>query len=168
MRQVVCLKCISCWVSIVTALLRTTYRAKWRRLSIVYSPGWLAVYIFMLHVIKYINIFNCLHWAHPYTTNTTKHISLISALASRMSPLPRKLAKCTGNPFRAVKSGILNKKDKYISKFHGVFDSLHIENNVIHLGSRIVIPPKFHDRLLTELHASLSCMHIYFYCICSK
>ena len=71
-----------------------------------------------------------------------------------MSPLPQKLAKCTGKLFRAVKSGIFDKKDKDISKFHGVFDSLYIENNVIHLGNRTVIPPKFHDRLLTELHAS--------------
>ncbi|MCP4395544.1 MAG: hypothetical protein GY804_14950, partial [Alphaproteobacteria bacterium] len=65
-----------------------------------------------------------------------------------------KTCKVYGKLFRAVKSGILDKKDKVLSKFHGVFDSLYIENNVIHLGSRIVIPPKFHDRLLTELHAS--------------
>ena len=65
-----------------------------------------------------------------------------------------KTCKVYGKLFRAVKSGIFDKKDKDISKFHGVFDSLYIDNEVIHLGSRIVIPPKFHDRLLTELHAS--------------
>ncbi|CAL4061487.1 unnamed protein product, partial [Meganyctiphanes norvegica] len=65
-----------------------------------------------------------------------------------------KTCKVYGKLYRAVKSGIFDKKDKDISKFHGVFDSLYIENDVIHLGSRIVIPPKFHDRLLAELHAS--------------
>merc|ERR1711954_554426 len=62
--------------------------------------------------------------------------------------------KIYGKLFRAVKVGVLNSKDKDISKFSGVFDSLYIENNVLHFGSRIVIPTKFHDRLLSELHAS--------------
>ena len=65
-----------------------------------------------------------------------------------------KICKVYGKLFRAVKSGVLDKKDTDISKFQGVFDSLYIENDVIHLGNRIVIPPIFHDRLLTELHAS--------------
>ena len=59
-----------------------------------------------------------------------------------------------GKLFNAVKSGVLDKTDKLISKFQGVFDSLYIENDVIHFGSRIVIPTKFHDRLLSELHAT--------------
>merc|ERR1711954_441457 len=62
--------------------------------------------------------------------------------------------KVYGKLFRAVKVGVLNTKDKDISKFNGVFDSLYIDNNVLHFGSRIVIPTKFHDRLLSELHAS--------------
>merc|ERR1712240_659956 len=62
--------------------------------------------------------------------------------------------KVYGKLFRAVKDGVLNTKDKDISKFNGVFDSLYIEHNVLHFGSRIVIPTKFHDRLLSELHAS--------------
>ena len=65
-----------------------------------------------------------------------------------------KTCKVYGKLFRAVKSGIIDKKDKDLSKFHGVFDSLYIENDVIHFGNRICIPPKFHDRLLTELHAT--------------
>ena len=62
--------------------------------------------------------------------------------------------KVYGKLFRAVKSGVLNNKDRDISKFQGVFDSLYIDNNVLHFGSRIVIPTKFQDRLLSELHAS--------------
>ena len=62
--------------------------------------------------------------------------------------------KIYGKLFRAVKVGVLNTKDKDLSKFNGVFDSLYIENNCLHFGSRIVIPTKFHDRLLSELHAS--------------
>ena len=65
-----------------------------------------------------------------------------------------KTCKIYGKLFRAVRSGVLDTTDKDISKFNGVFDSLYIDNDVIHLGSRIVIPNKFHDRLLTELHAS--------------
>ena len=62
--------------------------------------------------------------------------------------------KVYGKLFRAVKDGVLNTKDTDISKFKGVFDSLYIEHNVLHFGSRIVIPTKFHERLLSELHAS--------------
>ena len=65
-----------------------------------------------------------------------------------------KTCKVYGKLYKAVKSGIFDHKDKDISKFQGVFDSLYIENDVIHFGSRIVIPTKFHERLLTELHAS--------------
>ena len=65
-----------------------------------------------------------------------------------------KTCKVYGKLFRAVRSSVLDIKDKDISKFNGVFDSLYIDNNVIHLGNRIVIPTIFHDRLLTELHAS--------------
>ena len=62
--------------------------------------------------------------------------------------------KIYGKLFRAVRAGNLDTKDKDISKFNGVFDSLYIENGVLHLGTRIVIPQIFHDRLLNELHCS--------------
>ena len=65
-----------------------------------------------------------------------------------------KSCKIYGKLFRAVKSGIINSKDRDISKFQGVFDSLYIENDVLHFGNRIVIPTKYHNRLLSELHAS--------------
>merc|ERR1712055_284111 len=65
-----------------------------------------------------------------------------------------KTCKKYGKLFHAVRAGNLNTKDKDISKFNGVFDSLYIENGVLHLGSRIVIPQIFHERLLTELHCS--------------
>ncbi|MCP4255194.1 MAG: hypothetical protein GY775_17660, partial [Candidatus Scalindua sp.] len=63
-----------------------------------------------------------------------------------------KSCKVYGKLYRAVKLGILDKKDKELSKFQGVFNSLYIEYDVIHFGNRICIPPIFHDRLLTELH----------------
>jgi hypothetical protein len=59
-----------------------------------------------------------------------------------------------GELYGAVKSGIFDKKDKDRPKFHGVFYSLYVENVVINLGNKIVIPPKFLDRILTELCAS--------------
>lgn len=62
--------------------------------------------------------------------------------------------KIFGKLFRAIKTGKLDVKDKDISNFNGVFENLYIDNDVIHLGNRIVIPPRFHERLLTELHAS--------------
>ena len=65
-----------------------------------------------------------------------------------------KTCKIFGKLYRAVKSGVIDKKDKDLSQFISVFDSLYIDNDVIHLGNRICIPPKFHERLLTELHAT--------------
>ena len=65
-----------------------------------------------------------------------------------------KTCKIFGKLYRAVKIGILDTKDKDLTKFQGVFDALYIEKDVIHFGSRICIPPKYHDRLLTELHAT--------------
>ena len=65
-----------------------------------------------------------------------------------------KTCKVYGKLFKAVKAGVLDTTDKDISKFNGVFESLYIDSDVIHLGNRIVIPTIFHDRLLTELHAS--------------
>merc|ERR1711951_93086 len=62
--------------------------------------------------------------------------------------------KIYGKLYNAIKSGCLSKDDKDLSKFQGVFDSLYIQNEVIHFGSRICIPPKFHERLLTELHST--------------
>ena len=65
-----------------------------------------------------------------------------------------KTCKIFGKLYRAVKIGQLDLKDKDISKFNGVFDSLYIQNDVIHFGSRICIPPVYHDRLLSELHST--------------
>ena len=65
-----------------------------------------------------------------------------------------KSCKIFGKLFRAVRSGVINVKDKEISKFQGVFDSLYIDNEVLHFDNRIVIPPKYQDRLLSELHTS--------------
>ena len=62
--------------------------------------------------------------------------------------------KIYGKLYNEIKSGILNKDDKDLNKFQGVFSSLYIQNEVIHFGSRICIPPKFHERLLTELHTT--------------
>ena len=50
--------------------------------------------------------------------------------------------------------GQLDLQDKDLSKFRGVFDSLYIQNDVIHFGNRICIPPVYHDRLLSELHST--------------
>ena len=65
-----------------------------------------------------------------------------------------KTCKIFGKLYCAVKLGTLDKNDKDLTKFQGVFDNLYIQNDVIHFGSRICIPPKFHDRLLTELHST--------------
>ena len=65
-----------------------------------------------------------------------------------------KTCKVYGKLYRAVKSGKFDAKDKDLSKFAGVFDSLYIESDIIHFGNRIWIPPVYHDRLLTELHST--------------
>ena len=65
-----------------------------------------------------------------------------------------KKCKIFGKLYNAVKLGQLNLKDKDLSKFNGVFDSLYIQNDVIHFGNRICIPPVYHDRLLSELHST--------------
>ena len=65
-----------------------------------------------------------------------------------------KKCKVFGKLYNSVKLGQLNLKDKDLSKFNGVFDSLYIQNEVIHFGNRICIPPVYHDRLLSELHST--------------
>merc|ERR1711942_343917 len=65
-----------------------------------------------------------------------------------------KTCKFFGKLYRAVKLGRLDTKDKDLTKFQGVFNSLYIENDVIHFGNRICIPHKYHDRLLSELHST--------------
>ena len=95
----------------------------------------------------------------PYTINQLVGDSPVAAwdiipLTVKEVAAATKTCKVYGKLFRAVKCGVLDMKDKDISKFNGVFESLYIDNDVIHLGNRIVIPPIFHDRLLTELHAS--------------
>ena len=62
--------------------------------------------------------------------------------------------KIFGKLYRAIKLGIIDTKDKDLKPFQGVFDSLYIEKGVIHFGVRICIPPKYHERLLTELHST--------------
>ena len=42
-----------------------------------------------------------------------------------------KTCKIFGKLYRAVKTGKLDSKDKDLSKFQGVFDSLYIDNDVI-------------------------------------
>ena len=95
----------------------------------------------------------------PYTIHQLVGDSRVAAwdiipLTTKEVAAATKTCKIYGKLFRAVRSGVLDTKDKDISKFNGVFNSLYIDNDVIHLGNRIVIPTKFHDRLLTELHAS--------------
>ena len=62
--------------------------------------------------------------------------------------------KIFGKLYRAIKLGNLDTNDKDLKPFQGVFDSLYIEKDVIHFGARICIPPKYHERLLTELHST--------------
>ena len=98
----------------------------------------------------------------PYTINQLVGDSPVAAwdiipLSVKEVAAATKVCKIYGKLFRAVRVGVLDTKDKDISKFNGVFDSLYIDNDVLHLGSRIVIPDKFHDRLLTELY----CLHIW-------
>ena len=60
--------------------------------------------------------------------------------------------------YKAIKAGVLNKNDKDVSKFNGVFDQLYIEDEVIYFGTRVVIPTVHHQRLMQELH--LHCTHV--------
>ena len=62
--------------------------------------------------------------------------------------------KIYGKLFNAIKSGILDKTDKDLSKFQGSFSSLYILNNIIYFGSRICVPPKYQEQLLSELHTT--------------
>ena len=52
--------------------------------------------------------------------------------------------KVYGKLYGAVRSGILDKKDKDMGKFNGLFDQLYIEEDVIHFGARVVIPSVHH------------------------
>ena len=60
--------------------------------------------------------------------------------------------KVYGKLFRAIRAGVLNTKDKDVSKFNGVFEQLYIEADVIHFGTQAVIHTVHHQRLLQELH----------------
>ena len=102
---------------------------------------------------------------YPITEQTSCTISQVvgdsSVVAWDLVPLnitdvaaATKTCKIFGKLYRAVNSGILDKNDKDLTKFQGVFDNLYIQNEVIHFGSRICIPPKYHERLLTELHST--------------
>ncbi|CAL4127303.1 unnamed protein product [Meganyctiphanes norvegica] len=57
-----------------------------------------------------------------------------------------------GKLYNAVRSGVLDSTDPELKKFNGVFEELYIEDGVLYLGSRVVIPTAQHLRLLTELH----------------
>ena len=60
--------------------------------------------------------------------------------------------KVYGKLYNAVRSGVLDTRDKEQGKFAGVFDSLHIEEEVLYFGMRVVIPSCQQQRMLDELH----------------
>ena len=95
----------------------------------------------------------------PYTIHQLVGDSPVAAwdiipLTTKEVATAMKTDRIYGKLFRAVRSGVLDTKDKDISKFNGIFDSLYINNDGLHSGNRILITNKFHDRLLTELHCS--------------
>ena len=47
--------------------------------------------------------------------------------------------KVYGKLYNSVRSGVLDGKDKELGKFAGVFDNLHIEEEVLYFGVRVVI-----------------------------
>ena len=55
-----------------------------------------------------------------------------------------KVDKVYGKLYSAIKAGVLNTTDKDISKFIGVFEQLYIKDDVIHFGTRVVIPTVHH------------------------
>ena len=59
-----------------------------------------------------------------------------------------------GKLLNAVRSGNLDQRDPELKKFNGIFTELYIENEVLYLGCRVVIPTAQHLRLLSELHFS--------------
>ena len=52
----------------------------------------------------------------------------------------------------AIRSGELDEKDVDLKPFKSILDSLYVENDVIYHGTRIVVPSKQQERLLSELH----------------
>ena len=62
--------------------------------------------------------------------------------------------KVYGKLYNSVRSGVLDGKDKDQGKFAGVFDNLHIEEEVLYFGVRVVIPSCQQQRMLDELHMS--------------
>ena len=88
-----------------------------------------------------------------------KLVSPQSSAAWDILPLSVKdVAKATredkiyGKLLSAVRTGNLDCKDPDIKPFVSILDGLHIENDVICYGSRIVVPTRQQGRLLSELH----------------
>ena len=60
--------------------------------------------------------------------------------------------KVCGKLLVAVRSGNMDESDPDLKPFTATFNELHIENDVVCHGSRIVVPEKLRKRLLVELH----------------
>ena len=57
-----------------------------------------------------------------------------------------------GKLLQSVRAGQLDNGDGNLKQFVSIFQDLHIEQDVIFFGSRIVIPTALQDKLLQELH----------------
>ena len=60
--------------------------------------------------------------------------------------------KVFGKLLSAVRSGELDKNDIDMKPFSSIFENLYVEQGVIRHGSRVVVPTKQQERLLSELH----------------
>ena len=83
----------------------------------------------------------------------------IANLAMHKFPLTaNEVAKATredpiyGRVLTAVKSGVLDRKDKTLSPFFSVWDNLTVDAGCLIFGSRVIIPTCQQARLLFELH----------------
>ena len=60
--------------------------------------------------------------------------------------------KVYGKLLQSVREGQLDNSDGDLKQFVSIFQDLHIEQDVIFFGSRIVVPTGLQDQLLQELH----------------
>ena len=97
--------------------------------------------------------------ADSSTVSICKLVSPQTSAAWDILPLSVKdVAKATredkvyGKLLSAVRSGNLDSNDPDMKPFVSILDGLHIENDVICYGSRVVVPTKQQERLLSELH----------------
>ena len=60
--------------------------------------------------------------------------------------------KVYGKLLQSVRVGQLDNSDTNLKQFVSIFQDLHIEQDVLFFGSRIVIPTALQDQLLQELH----------------